>query len=61
MYESIKTKTIKVVHKDGERVEISVGVLLDYDADVKTLKIQKSSGKIIFINALIIDKLEVLE
>ena len=61
MYEELKSKNVKIVHRDGDRIEISIGELVEFDSDLKTLKIIKSSGKIVYINALSIDKLEVLE
>lgn len=61
MYKEIENATVKIVHKDGDRVMISTGVLENYDSEIKTLKIIKSSGKIMFINASSIDKLEVIQ
>jgi len=60
MYNEIVNEQVKIIHKDGDRTEVSIGILLSYDEDVKTLKIEKSSGKIVYISALAIDKLEVL-
>lgn len=61
MYNELVGQTIKIVHRDGDRIEISIGDLEEYDSELKTLKIIKSSGKIVFINAMAIDKLEVVQ
>lgn len=61
MYEQLINKHCKIVHKDGERSEVSTGELIEFNSELKTLKIEKSSGRVVFINALAIDKLEVLE
>lgn len=61
MYNELVGQTIKIVHRDGNRIEISSGELVDYDPELKTLKIIKSSGKIVYINAMSIDKLEVAQ
>ena len=60
VYKEIENSNIKIVHKDYDRTTISVGILQEYDSELKTLKIIKSSGKIVFINASAIEKLEVL-
>ena len=60
VYKEIENENIKIVHKDYDRTTISVGILQEYDPELKTLKIIKSSGKIVFINASAIEKLEVL-
>ena len=61
MYNEIVGQQIKIIHKDGDRTSISVGLLQEYDPSIQTLKIIKSSGKILFIHATSIEKLEVLQ
>lgn len=60
MFQKVLQEKVKIVHKDGNRYEISLGILTEYDKDTKTIKIIKDSGKIVYINTLAIHKVEVL-
>ena len=61
MYNRLKNSKIKVIHSDGSGWSITQGILIDYDEKLHTLRVHDDKkGHDIYINALKIHKLEVL-
>lgn len=62
MYSKLVGSKVKVVHRDGDNIAVTVGEVLEWDDDIKTLCVFREDRKRrIFINAAAIDKLEELE
>lgn len=60
MYTKIIGKNVKIVHKDGSRITVTEGRIIDYDSEIQTIQIlNKRNNKDVFINANNINKLEV--
>lgn len=61
MYHRLKGSLVKIIHNDGSRIIVTIGRVIDYDEDIKTISIKTLEGVELYINALKIDKLQVLD
>ena len=62
MYQKLVGYKIKVVHKDGDKISVTEGELLEWNTSLLTLCVFKDSkNKPIFIHASCVEKLEPME
>lgn len=61
MYERLINKRCKIVFLDGTKVAVVKGLIKEYSQELKTILLTDSEDKEIYISALQIQKLEVLE
>ena len=62
MYEKIVGKRVKVVHKDGDKISITIGIVNEWSTDVMTLcLLSERTGRPCYVHSSCIEKLELLE
>ena len=62
MYEKLIGSKVKIVLRDGDKVSVYKGTILDYKSDIKTIELYNFKNHTrVFLNVLSIDKLQPLE